>query len=143
MKTYTVKNYNGNIVESLVKFQNKYPRQRIVEAIAEDDELKVKTEAYHTTTDMNDFFNFGRYFVRLSSSFGNYASAKLLAQSIAKKYGEKVRVWYDDSNLNIDSDVIAISDDISTLKQIHYDAVGDDPNGYPEFNDCVYVLKKY
>ena len=32
MKTYTIKNYKGNLVESLKKFQEKYPNVKICEA---------------------------------------------------------------------------------------------------------------
>lgn len=44
MKKYIVKNYKGNIVESLKNFQKKYPKQTIVEAVADNDKLKIMTE---------------------------------------------------------------------------------------------------
>lgn len=44
MKTYTIKNYKGNLVESLKKFQEKYPDSKIVEATEEDGALKIKIE---------------------------------------------------------------------------------------------------
>ena len=45
MKTYKVKNYKGNLVESLSKFQEPHKGMKIVEATEEDDELKIKAEA--------------------------------------------------------------------------------------------------
>ena len=44
MKTYKVKNYKGNIVESLKKFQEKYPDIKISKASVEDNSLKIVGE---------------------------------------------------------------------------------------------------
>ena len=44
MKTYTVKNYKGNLVESLKKFSNSYKGMKIVEACEDGDDLKIKAE---------------------------------------------------------------------------------------------------
>ena len=46
-KRYTVKNYKGNLVESLGNFKKKYPKMKIVEAIEQDDgrlDIKAVTE---------------------------------------------------------------------------------------------------
>ena len=45
MKKYTIKNYKGNLVESLKKFSEKYEGMRITEAKVKDGELKVTAEA--------------------------------------------------------------------------------------------------
>lgn len=45
MKTYRVKNYKGNIVESLKRFSVSHKDVRIVEAVEDGDDLKIKTEA--------------------------------------------------------------------------------------------------
>jgi hypothetical protein len=45
MKTYKIKNYKGNLVESLSKFQKSHKGMKIVEAAEENDELKIKAEA--------------------------------------------------------------------------------------------------
>lgn len=50
MKKYTIKNYKGNIVESLTRFAKTHKGIRIVEAKEEDEELKIKTEAVSGTT---------------------------------------------------------------------------------------------
>lgn len=50
MKKYTIKNYKGNIVESLTRFAKTHKGVRIVEAKEEDEELKIKTEAVSGTT---------------------------------------------------------------------------------------------
>jgi len=42
MKTYTVKNYKGNLVESLKKFSDSHKGAKIVEAVEENDELKIR-----------------------------------------------------------------------------------------------------
>ena len=58
MKTYNVKNYKGNIVESLTKFQNKYKGFRIVEALEENGSLKIKVdEAEESDLDFSDLTN--------------------------------------------------------------------------------------
>ncbi len=47
MKKYTIKNYKGNITESLSNFKKKYPKMRIVEAVEQDDgrlDIKAVTE---------------------------------------------------------------------------------------------------
>ena len=42
MKTYKVKNYKGNLVESLSRFQKSHKGMKIVEAIEDEEELKIK-----------------------------------------------------------------------------------------------------
>ena len=44
MKTFKVKNYKGNLVESLSKFQKKYKGMKIVEACEDGNDLKIKAE---------------------------------------------------------------------------------------------------
>lgn len=44
MKTYRIKNYKGNLVESIKKFQAKHSEMKIVEATEDGEELKVKAE---------------------------------------------------------------------------------------------------
>lgn len=44
MKTYTVKNYKGNLVESLKKFSDLHKGMKIVEACEDEDGLKIKAE---------------------------------------------------------------------------------------------------
>lgn len=45
MKKYTIKNYKGNLVESLKKFSEKYKGMRIVEAVEDPDEKALKVTA--------------------------------------------------------------------------------------------------
>ena len=44
MKTYKVKNYKGNLIESLSKFQKNHKGMKIVEAKECDEELKIKAK---------------------------------------------------------------------------------------------------
>ena len=44
MKTYKVKNYKGNLVESLSKFQKSHKGMKIVEACEDGNNLKIKAE---------------------------------------------------------------------------------------------------
>lgn len=44
MKTYKVKNYKGNLVESLKKFSDLHKGMKIVEAVEDGDDLKIKAE---------------------------------------------------------------------------------------------------
>ena len=45
MKKYIIKNYKGNLVESLKNFSKKYKGMRITEAKAEGDTLKIKADS--------------------------------------------------------------------------------------------------
>ena len=45
MKTFKVKNYKGNIVESLKKFSDSHKGMKIIEASEVEDVLKIKAEA--------------------------------------------------------------------------------------------------
>lgn len=54
-KSYIVKRYKGNILESLKRFEEKYPNIKILEAIEDGNELKIKGEAA-------DDFPQGKYF---------------------------------------------------------------------------------
>lgn len=44
MKTYKVKNYKGNLVESLMKFQKKHPNSKITSVYESDGKLKIRTD---------------------------------------------------------------------------------------------------
>lgn len=44
MATFRIKNYKGNLLESVKNFQKKYPSRRITEAVEEEDSLKITTE---------------------------------------------------------------------------------------------------
>ena len=44
MDKYRIKNYKGNLVESLSRFQKKHPNKKIVEAIEDEKSLKITTE---------------------------------------------------------------------------------------------------
>ena len=44
MKTYTVKNYKGNLVESLKKFSDSHKGMKIIEAVENGDNLKIKVK---------------------------------------------------------------------------------------------------
>ncbi len=44
MKKYTIKNYKGNLVESLKRFSEKYKGMRIVEAVEDGKMLKIKAD---------------------------------------------------------------------------------------------------
>ena len=44
----TIKNYKGNMVESLSNFQKKYPDKRVVEAVQDKETLEITTEAMTT-----------------------------------------------------------------------------------------------
>ena len=44
MKRYTIKNYKGNLLESLTKFAESHKGMKIVEAVEDEDKLRLKTE---------------------------------------------------------------------------------------------------
>lgn len=53
MKTYKVKNYKGNLVESLSKFQKSHKGMKIVEAAEDGEELKIKAEESSNDSEYN------------------------------------------------------------------------------------------
>jgi len=55
MKKYTVKNYKGNLVESLEKFKKSHEKMRIVEAVEGEDFLTIVADDYLSTP----LFDFG------------------------------------------------------------------------------------
>ncbi len=60
MKTYKVKNYKGNLVESLSRFQKSHNSMKIVEAVEDGDNLKIKADnsisiSYFSTTSKNEW----------------------------------------------------------------------------------------
>ena len=44
MDKYRIKNYKGNLVESLSRFQKKHPNKKIVEAVEGEEALEITTE---------------------------------------------------------------------------------------------------
>ena len=53
MKKYILKKYKGNLVESLEKFNRKYPGMRIVEVTENDGGLEIATESTAFQYDLN------------------------------------------------------------------------------------------
>lgn len=49
MKKYTIKNYKGNLVESLSRFAKSHKGMKIVEAVEEKNELKIKVDEAETS----------------------------------------------------------------------------------------------
>jgi len=47
MKTYRIKNYKGNLVESLKRFSESHEGMKIVEACEKADRLEIKAEDYN------------------------------------------------------------------------------------------------
>jgi len=67
MKKYIIKNYKGNIVESLKKFQEKYPKSKIIESKVDGKNLKIITE------DLNDLYlEYFKAIEAFSNSFTSY-----------------------------------------------------------------------
>lgn len=54
MKTYKVKNYKGNLVESLKKFSDSHKGMKIVEACEDGDDLKIKAEESAENTSIKE-----------------------------------------------------------------------------------------
>lgn len=54
-KRYTVKNYKGNLLESIVKFQQKHPELKITSAKVSDSDNKLVLEAKMTRAELDAF----------------------------------------------------------------------------------------
>ena len=74
MKTYKVKNYKGNLVESLSKFQKSHKGMKIVEAVEDGKDLKIKTEGQQSVLDEYDVPNLKEVVEPLKECFETYAS---------------------------------------------------------------------
>ena len=59
MKTYKIKNYKGNLVESISKFQEMYKDMKILEAREIDESLVIKVE--EAQNGIEEFKNFKKY----------------------------------------------------------------------------------
>lgn len=100
MKKYTIKNYKGNIVESLTKFQKKHPNVKICEATEEEDALKVKCEEKETVEEnLNDIkFNNLEEFNDCTIHVG-YTIDK--GSKTQKAYAEKFNIKKDQRSVSI------------------------------------------
>ena len=84
MKTYKVKNYKGNLVESLSRFQKKYPGMKICEAVevnvseAANIEEQFSIDWDTSNKDATEYFN-------------SETEAKKYWNSVVKKYG--IKFW--------------------------------------------------
>ena len=106
-KTYRVKNYKGNIVESLSRFQKNHKGMKIVEAIEEGKDLKIKTESdsdFDDTT-KNDYFTILGF--HATGKTEPFADIKLKEYTYSVKLNNKKRdgkLWAkddDDAELKI------------------------------------------
>jgi len=57
MKKYTIKNYKGNLVESLKKFSDSYKGMKIVEAVEDGKDLKIKAVSESTKDEVNNIYD--------------------------------------------------------------------------------------
>ena len=73
MKKYIIKNYKGNIVESLTKFQKKYPNTKICEATEEDGSLKVTADEKQPVEEAASGFKLTEAFEMMRKSGKNLA----------------------------------------------------------------------
>ena len=73
MKTYKVKNYKGNLLESLKKFQEKYPNVKICEATEEDSVLKIKADKKQLVEEAASGFKLTEAFEMMRKSGKNLA----------------------------------------------------------------------
>ena len=81
MKKYTIKNYKGNIVESLSRFAKSHKGMKIVEAAEEKDELKIKAEEY---SDFRD---------KLVDKY--YDNAKKLADEVLQEFYNGFKNYFE------------------------------------------------
>lgn len=75
-KTYKVKNYKGNLVESLEKFSKKYKGMRITEAAVENDSLKITAEAKEFSVDLECMFHDSNETIETVKAAAEKAAAK-------------------------------------------------------------------
>ena len=75
-KTYKIKNYKGNLVESLEKFSKKYKGMRITEAAVENDSLKITAEAKEFSVDLECMFHDSNETIETVKAAAEKAAAK-------------------------------------------------------------------
>lgn len=72
MKTFKVKNYKGNLVESLSKFQKSHKGMKIVEAVEDGKDLKIQAEGQYDyeppNPELNDIIK------TITNAFKEYAA---------------------------------------------------------------------
>lgn len=82
MKTYKVKNYKGNLVESLSKFQKSHKGMKIVEAVEDGDDLKIKAEE---SEKLEEAAGKKVYLIIFDNTIAGIASSKPIAKKMAKE----------------------------------------------------------
>ncbi len=87
MKKYTIKNYKGNLVESLMKFSEKYKGMRIIEAVEDGKMLKIKADLKENETDLTE------------DAADSYKKAAQAAEKSPD--GIKTTMWFADEDDNI------------------------------------------
>jgi len=85
MKKYTIKNYKGNLVESLKKFSEKYKGMKIVEATEKNNELKIVCEV----KDIEDYDDYDDA-VDTDSNYGDF-----WVELYKDHYGDPIRKEFD------------------------------------------------
>ena len=82
MKKFTVKNYKGNLVESLKKFSDSHKGMKIVEAVEKNNELKIVCEVKNYD-DYDDA-------VDIDSNYGDFC-----VELYKDHYGDPIRKEFD------------------------------------------------
>ena len=107
-KTYKVKNYKGNLVESLKKFSDSHKDIKILEAVEEDNTLKIKAEESEKINEAD----VNRVFVLIPDAdqiqmpiaiFSSLYEAEKTAKEHLKEHNGKISIWYYDLDKYMDS----------------------------------------
>jgi len=95
---FKVKNYKGNLVESLKRFSDSHKGMKIVEACEDGDDLKIKAEA-SSTNEISFSIDWDGSNETATKYFHSEIEAKKYWKSVSKKYGINISVkWSNDDS---------------------------------------------
>lgn len=133
MKTFKVKNYKGNLVESLSKFQKSHKGMKIVEACEDGEDLKIKAEAVKKT-----------YILCHGVQKADHGSGiEILKADIPSKKElkkEMIKFYVDGGEMDEDEIKEAFADDSFAITEIDNETGWDEWKEGPEFKT---KFKKY
>ena len=98
MKTYKIKNYKGNLVESLKRFSDSHKGMKIVEACEDGDDLKIKAEESTEMKSIEEAVGNKVYVLMFDNNEASLPTAICSSIENAKKIIKKYKDELDDTS---------------------------------------------